>query len=300
MRLLRYRDSDGTHLGTLHNQQVVDLTGLSGQGSGPRLTDDMLSVIEMGDDGLNQIRHLLQGSLDQFTNQLDSIELLAPLQPPRENIMAIGHNYQAHVEEQSKKRGEAIGRPTVFTKAQSSVTGPHANIPIDEHVTKMVDWEGELGVIVGRGGINIAADQALHHVFGYTVVNDLSARDVQYGWGGQYFKGKSLDSFCPMGPWIVTADEIPDPQTLRVQTRVNGESKQDGNTADMIFPVAEIIAQLSLGMTLLPGNLIATGTPSGVGYARSPQEFLHPGDVLETEITGIGVLRNCMVVANAR
>lgn len=297
MRLLRYRAPDGNHLGILHNQQVVDLTGLSGEGSEPRLTDDMISVIEMGDQGLNRIRHLLQGQIDRFTRQLESVELLAPLQPPRENVMAIGHNYQAHVDEQSKKRGEKIGRPTVFTKAQSTVTGPRSEITIDEQVTKMVDWEGELGVIIGSQGVNISADQALGHVFGYTVLNDLSARDIQYGWGSQYFKGKSLDGFCPMGPWIVTADEIPNPQGLRVQTRVNGDSKQDGNTADMIFPVVEIIAQISLGMTLVPGNLIATGTPDGVGYARTPQEFLHPGDILETEISDIGTIRNRMVAA---
>lgn len=300
MRLLRYRDTDGVHLGALHHEQVVDLTAISNQDSGPRLTDDMLSLIEMGDEGLRRIGRLLQGSVDGFTCELGAIELLAPLQPPRENVMAIGHNYQAHVAEQSKKRGEKIGRPTVFTKAQSAITGPRADIPIDEQVTQMVDWEGELGVVIGREGINIAADQALGYVFGYTVVNDLSARDVQYGWGGQYFKGKSLDGFCPMGPWIVTADEISDPQRLSVQTRVNGDIKQDGNTADMIFPIAEIIAQLSLGMRLLPGNLIASGTPDGVGYARTPQEFLHPGDILETEISNIGVLRNQMVAAKGR
>ncbi len=297
MRLLRFRDDQGAHLGALHNEQIIDLTGLADAESGERLTDDMLAVIDMGEQGLGLIRRLLDGDTSKFARVLESVEILAPLQPPRSNILAIGHNYQAHVEEQSKKRGEEIGRPTVFTKAQSTVSGPHAGIPIDEHVTQMVDWEGELGVIIGRSGINITPEQALGYVFGYTVVNDISARDVQYGWGGQYFKGKSLDGFCPMGPYIVTADEIPDPQRLRVQTRVNGETKQDGNTADMIFPVAEIIAQLSLGMTLMPGNLIATGTPQGVGYARTPQEFLHPGDVLETEIEGIGVMRNRMVAA---
>lgn len=298
MRLLRYRDDIGIRLGVLHDEHVVDLTRLSETDGGPRFTDDMLSVIASGAAGIGRIRRLLESASSEVSRPLDAVEILAPLQPPRENVFAIGHNYRAHVQEQSKKRGEAIGRPTVFTKAQSSITGPRAEIPIDERVTQMVDWEGELGVVIGRQGLNIPQAQALEYVFGYTVLNDISARDVQYGWGGQFFKGKSMDGFCPTGPWIVTADEIPDPQQLRVQTRVNGETKQDGNTSDMIFPVAEIIAQLSLGMTLLPGNLIATGTPDGVGYARTPQEFLHPGDTLETEIDAIGTLRNRMVPAS--
>jgi 2,4-didehydro-3-deoxy-L-rhamnonate hydrolase len=132
-------------------------------------------------------------------------------------------------------------------------------------------------------------------VFGHTVLNDVSARDIQYNWGGQFFKGKSLDGFCSIGPYIVTADEIPDPQNLRLCCRVNGTTKQDANTRDMIFPIDELIAQLSLGMTLLPGTLIATGTPEGVGFARDPQEFLNPGDLLESEVEGIGTMRNRIV-----
>jgi 2-keto-4-pentenoate hydratase/2-oxohepta-3-ene-1,7-dioic acid hydratase in catechol pathway len=183
----------------------------------------------------------------------------------------------------------------VFTKAQTSITGPYSDVAIDRRITTQVDWEAELGVVVGRRGSNIPREQALDYVFGYTVVNDISARDVQFGWGGQFFKGKSLDGFCPTGPWIVTRDEIADPQNLRISLRVNGQTKQDANTQDMIFAVDELIAQLSLGMTLLPGSLIATGTPEGVGMARVPPEFLQPGDVMETEIEGIGVLRNRFV-----
>lgn len=299
MRLLRYQDDHGIHLGALHNGQIIDLTGLSEGDGGERLTDDMLALIDSGRQGLDRIRRLLTGDVSTFARDIQSVQVLAPLQP-QGNVLAIGHNYQAHVEEQSRKRGEEIGRPTVFTKAQTAVTGPHADVPIDDRVTQMVDWEGELGVIIGRSGVNIPAETALEHVFGYTVLNDISARDIQYGWGGQYFKGKSLDGFCPMGPYIVTADEISNPQRLRVQTRVNGQTKQDANTEDMIFPVAEIISQLSLGMTLLPGTVIATGTPQGVGYARTPQEFLRPGDILETEIDGLGLLRNRMVAAAAQ
>jgi 2-keto-4-pentenoate hydratase/2-oxohepta-3-ene-1,7-dioic acid hydratase in catechol pathway len=154
-----------------------------------------------------------------------------------------------------------------------------------------------LGVVIGRRGVNIKPADAMSHVFGYTVVNDISARDIQNGWGGQFFKGKSLDASSPVGPWVVTADEIPDVQNLRVSLRVNGEVKQDGNTRDMINSVQQLIVWLSVGMTLLPGALIATVTPDGVGFARTPPEFLKPGDLLETEVERIGVLRNRMVGA---
>jgi 2-keto-4-pentenoate hydratase/2-oxohepta-3-ene-1,7-dioic acid hydratase in catechol pathway len=149
----------------------------------------------------------------------------------------------------------------------------------------------ELGVIIGTGGKTISGKKALKHVFGYTIINDLSARDLQFR-HKQFFLGKSLDGTCPMGPWIVTADEIPDPQNLKLRCRVNGVLKQDSNTRHMIFDIPAIIETLSLGMTLEPGDIISTGTPSGVGFARTPPEFLKPGDTLECEIEGIGVLRN--------
>jgi 2-keto-4-pentenoate hydratase/2-oxohepta-3-ene-1,7-dioic acid hydratase in catechol pathway len=185
----------------------------------------------------------------------------------------------------------------VFTKAQTAVAGPYEEIPIDPNVSEKIDWEAELGVVIGKRGINITAQDAMSHVFGYTVVNDVSARDIQNGWGGQFFKGKSLDKYCPMGPWVVTADEIPDPQRLRLTLKVNGVVKQDGNTQDMIYPIGQLVVWLSIGMTLLPGNLIATGTPDGVGFARNPPEFLKAGDVMETEVESVGVLRNKMVAA---
>jgi 2-keto-4-pentenoate hydratase/2-oxohepta-3-ene-1,7-dioic acid hydratase in catechol pathway len=153
----------------------------------------------------------------------------------------------------------------------------------------------ELAVVIGPGGKDWSEAEALDHVFGYMVVNDVSAREVQNQHGGQFFKGKSLDGFCPSGPWIVTADEIPDPQELHLQTRVNGVVKQDSVTTDMIFPVTQILAELSAGMTLEPGDIIATGTPSGVGMGRTPKEWLHPGDVVEVEVERIGTLRNKVV-----
>ena len=155
-----------------------------------------------------------------------------------------------------------------------------------------MDWEVELGVVLGAGGKNIPRAEALEHVFGYTVINDVSARDVQSGHGGQFFKGKSLDGCCPMGPWVVTRDEVPDPHHLGLRCRVNDVVKQEATTAELIFDIPAIIEWLSLGLTLLPGDIIATGTPAGVGFARQPPEFLRPGDTVECEVDGIGVIRN--------
>jgi 2-keto-4-pentenoate hydratase/2-oxohepta-3-ene-1,7-dioic acid hydratase in catechol pathway len=183
-------------------------------------------------------------------------------------------------------------RPVFFTKATTTVNGPYADIPFDDNVSVQIDWEAELAVVIGRQGKNIARDQAMEYVFGYTVVNDISARDIQSAHGGQFFKGKSLDGACPMGPWIVTREAVPDPHNLPVRCHVNGVLKQDSTTAEFIFTVPELIEWLSRGMTLLPGDVIATGTPSGVGFARNPPEYLKPGDVVETEVQGVGALRN--------
>ena len=210
-------------------------------------------------------------------------------------MLAIGRNYAKHAAEAAQARGAEPAPPTIFTKAITTIAGPHADIPFDAGVSEQIDWEVELGVVIGRRGANIARERALDHVFGYTVVNDVTARDIQSGWGGQFFKGKSLDGSCPCGPWVVTPDEMTDPQDLRLRLSVNGELKQDASTRDMIYPVDALISWLSIGMTLLPGMLIATGTPEGVGFARQPPEFLRPGDLVEAEIEGIGTLRNRIV-----
>ncbi len=187
--------------------------------------------------------------------------------------------------------------PTIFTKAITSITGPYDDIAIDPSISDKLDWEVELGVVIGRPGANITRRDAMDHVFGYFVLNDVSARDIQNGWGGQFFKGKSLDRSCPTGPWVVTKDEVPDPGKLALRLTLNGVVKQDSNTEDMIHPVDAIIEWSSMGMTLLAGALIATGTPDGVGFARTPPEYLKAGDVMETEVAGIGVLRNRIVPA---
>ena len=227
---------------------------------------------------------------------LSSVRVLAPIPRPRKNVFCVGWNYVEHFEEGAKMRvgpvQELPAHPTFFTKAVTAVNGPYDRIPLHAGVTEKVDWEVELGVIIGRGGKNITEADAMKHVFGYTVINDVSAREVQRKHGQQWMKGKSLDGHCPMGPWIVTADEVKDWANLDVTTRVNGVVKQNSNTRHMHFKVPRIIAELSAGLTLEPGDIISTGTPAGVGHARTPPEFLKAGDLLETEVRGIGMLRN--------
>ena len=232
-------------------------------------------------------------SKDKF--DLKSVRLLAPIPRPRKNVFCVGWNYLEHFKEGEKTRAQKVElpeHPALFTKAPTAVIGPYDPIPRDERVSERWDWEVELGVIVGPGGKNIAEADAMKHVFGYTVVNDVSVRDLQRRHGGQWFKGKTVDGTCPMGPWIVTADEIANPHALALSCRVNGAVKQDSNTSYMYFKIPRILAELSLGLTLEAGDVISTGTPAGVGHARTPPEFLKPGDLLETEVAGIGTLRN--------
>jgi 2-keto-4-pentenoate hydratase/2-oxohepta-3-ene-1,7-dioic acid hydratase in catechol pathway len=203
------------------------------------------------------------------------------------------------MEETARARGREVKIPEVpvfFTKATTTVNGPRDPIYWDRSVTGQVDYEAELGVVIGVKGKNIPRAKALSHVFGFTVTNDISARDLQMK-HHQWFKGKSLDGFCPMGPWIVTADEFGDPQSKRISLRVNGVVKQNSTTAAMIFPVDVILEFLSKGTTLEPGDVICTGTPEGVGLGRTPPEYLQDGDLVETEIEGIGVLQNRLVAS---
>jgi len=303
MRLLMFEHGNGRRLGVLaagRSDTVIDLAELAkASGSAPPPAD-LMALIDAGDAGLASVKQLLAklkpSAGSPVTRQLDKVKLLAPLDPPRGNVIAIGRNYAKHAAETAAK-GEKPKPPTVFSKAITSITGPHEDIPIDPGVSEEIDWEVELGVVIGKAGVNITREDALKHVFGYTVINDVTARDIQSDWGGQYFKGKSLDSSCPSGPWVVTPDEVEDPQALSLRLTVNGTLKQDGTTSEMIHPVASIISWVSVGMTLLPGMMIATGTPDGVGFARKPPEFIHVGDVVEAEVEGIGTLRNKFVAA---
>ena len=232
----------------------------------------------------------LYGDLKETTETLPVHKWLAPVDPV--NIYCIGLNYRAHAEETGAPIPE---QPVIFMKPTTALTHPGEPIPLPaccEHGPE-VDYEAELTVVIGRAAKNVPVDRALEHVLGYTCANDISARRWQkQGGGGQWVRGKSFDGFCPLGPVLVTADEIPDPQALRVRCLRNGETMQDGRTSDMIFTVAELIAHLSRDTTLLPGTLILTGTPPGVGFARTPPVFLADGDLVQVEIEGIGRLEN--------
>ena len=216
-------------------------------------------------------------------------ELVAPLQPGK--IVAIGLNYLDHIRESKLSQPE---QPLVFAKFPSSVTGPNDPIVVDLELTTQVDWEVELGVIVRRQMRNVPVGAALDYVFGYTVGNDVSARDVQFS-ESQWTRGKSFDTFCPIGPVVVTPDEIPDPQVLALRTRVNGEVMQDSSTAEMLFGVAELLAFCSRSFRLEPGDLLLTGTPWGCGYFMDPPRALEIGDIVECEVERIGVLRNAVI-----
>ncbi len=221
---------------------------------------------------------------------VDSFVLAAPVRPGK--VVAIGLNYQDHIAETGL---DVPSQPLVFAKFPSSVIGPTDAIVIDSALTERVDWEVELAVVIGRRMRNVAAGEALDHVFGYTVANDVSARDVQFG-VVQWVRGKSFDSFCPIGPVVVTADELPDPQALALRTRVNGEVVQDSSTSLMLFGVAELLEFCSRSFTLEPGDLLLTGTPWGCGEFMAPRRSLDGGDLVECAVEGIGALRNPVIL----
>lgn len=219
--------------------------------------------------------------------------LRAPILRPRKNVFCVGRNYIEHVAEGDRAAGretEVPKYPQFFTKPPTAVIGPDETVPSYAAITRVLDYEVELALIIGRPGADITAERAFEHIFGYTVANDITARDLQRR-HGQWFKGKGLDRSCPLGPWIVPADEIAAPPDLRISLTVNGETRQDSRTSQLIFDIPTIIATLSQGLTFETGDIIATGTPSGVGYAMTPPCVLAPGDVIEATVEGIGTLR---------
>lgn len=257
---------------------------------------DMIDFIASGAEGLAFAARVAVTGKGHYG--LDEVELHAPIMRPRKNIFCVGWNYLEHFNEGAATRKvqvELPDRPTFFTKAPTSANGPFADVPLHTGVTGKLDWEVELGIVIGRRGINIPAASAMDHIYGYTAINDVSAREVQRQHGQQWFKGKSLDGSCPMGPWLATRDEIADPGALDLVCRVNGVVKQQSNTKHMYFKIPRIIEELSAGLTLEAGDVICTGTPSGVGHARTPPEFMQPGDVMETYVEGIGTMRNRIV-----
>jgi 2-keto-4-pentenoate hydratase/2-oxohepta-3-ene-1,7-dioic acid hydratase in catechol pathway len=271
-------------------RRVIDIPAALGP---DEATASVLGLVRSGPAMLGRLR-ALASSPPTNSLALADVKLHAPIPRPAKNVFCVGWNYLEHFEEGAKKlqdNRELPKFPVFFSKAPTAVNGPYDNVPFHAHVSTSLDWEAELGVVIGTGGKDIAEGDAMRHIWGYTVINDVSWRDIQRRHGGQWHKGKSLDGSCPMGPWIVTADSL-DPTNLRIGCRVNGVSKQDSNTKFLYFKLPRLIAELSAGMTLEPGDIISTGTPEGVGFARTPPEFMKPGDLMETEIEGIGVLRN--------
>ena len=314
MRLVTFRDESGVHLGALRGDTVVALDAVApapGSDVGKvtfqyqgevvvldSVAPDMLTLIDGGQELLDKARSALERA--EIVRQVRDVRLMAPIPRPRQNIVCLGMNYVAHAIESDRAKGrepKLPEHPVFFTKAVTSVCGPDDEIPLDPRVTKELDYEVELAYIVGRTAKNIDRADALSYIFGYTIINDVSAREVQTK-HQQFFKGKSLDRSCPMGPWIVTADEIPDPAGLGLRLRLNGETRQDSTVGDLIFDIPTTLAVLSLGQTVEPGTVISTGTPSGVGMGRTPPEYMRPGDVMEAEVDRIGVLRNRVVAAN--
>lgn len=296
MKLATCRHDSEAHLAVVQGDSILLPASCPGW---PREIDSLLQVIDQSDRLLPQLCELVRQTPREQWVALASVKLVSPIPRPRQNMMCLGWNYMDHVEETTRKIVEAPKLPKypiVFTKSVSSMNGPYSDIPVDTAVSDKMDWEVELGVIIGKGGRGIRHEEALQHVFGYTVINDVSARDLQKR-HKQFFIGKSLTGACPMGPWVVTADDIPDPQTLNLMCRVNGVVKQDSNTKYQIFDIATVIETLSRSMSLEPGDIIATGTPSGVGYVRTPPEYLFPGDVVECEIESIGTIRNTVTAA---
>jgi 2,4-didehydro-3-deoxy-L-rhamnonate hydrolase len=280
MRLVTFDAGDGPRPGIVSDDRIVDVSSLY-----PSVND----IVEGGAAAVERLRN--DGG--SGGPRVDDVELLAPIVP--RNIFCVGWNYTKHFEEGAAKRDEKLpDHPAFFSKSSGALIGPGDDIPSHKDVTASLDYEVELTVVLGERGRDIAPGDALDHVFGYTVGNDVSAREVQRRHGGQWLKGKSLDGFCPLGPWIVTRDEIPDPQELEVSTRVNGEERQRSKTDRMIFEVADLISRLSEGMTLGPGDVLLTGTPEGVGMGMEPPRYLSPGDVIECEVSSIGVLRNAV------
>jgi 2-keto-4-pentenoate hydratase/2-oxohepta-3-ene-1,7-dioic acid hydratase in catechol pathway len=289
-RLATITDAQGPRVGAvLEEGRVLDLCA-----AGLAAAADMVGLIEAGPEAWAQAKRLAAQPPPGAVLPLVAVRLLAPIPRPRRNVFCVGRNYMDHVAEGDRTRGitqsEVPKYPQFFTKAPDCVIGPEETIPPHAGVTRWLDYEVELALVIGREGRDIPRERALDHVFGWTIGNDVTGRDLQRR-HGQWFKGKSLDRSCPLGPWIVPAEEL-DALATGIRLWVNGEKRQDSHTSKMIFDVREIIHQLSLGFTLKPGDVVLTGTPEGVGYAMQPPRTLQPGDVVECEIDGIGRLRN--------
>jgi 2-keto-4-pentenoate hydratase/2-oxohepta-3-ene-1,7-dioic acid hydratase in catechol pathway len=287
MRLLSHLADGEERLAVAVNEgTAVDVADLLGDGPWT-----MARLLTDASGALETVRRALDGDPGSAAQPIASLRLLAPVRPAK--IIAVGRNYREHAAEESAALPSA---PLLFAKFPSSVVGDGATITWSAALTAEVDYEAELAVVIGRHARNVPIEEALDHVLGYSCLNDVSARDLQVS-DGQWTRAKSLDTFCPMGPWLVTVDEVPDPGALRVHCRVNGEPRQDASTAELVHGVAELISYCSRSFTLEPGDVIATGTPGGVGAFREPPVFLADGDTVQVEIERVGTLTNrCRVV----
>lgn len=308
LRLLTFACPGAIRLGALEGDDVVDLDRAH-----PELPAALADLVAAGEPALELARAAAAeitarceaaGGRAELARRgkiypLAAVRVLAPFPRPRRNIICVGRNYLKHAEEGARARGEQFKPPEYpefFTKPPNAVVGHEGVFPLDDQVTQRLDYEAELAVVIGRHGRNIPRERAYEYVFGYTVANDLSAREVQRR-HGQWFKGKALDHSCPLGPVVVPHGDLGDPQRLDLRLRVNAETRQHANTKDMTWAVPDILFWLSRGTTLEPGDIILTGTPEGVGSGRTPPSFLKPGDVVEAEIEGIGTLRTHIVAA---
>jgi 2-keto-4-pentenoate hydratase/2-oxohepta-3-ene-1,7-dioic acid hydratase in catechol pathway len=294
MKLTSFEVNGKAAYGVVEGEYVIDLLSLS-KSYGEALPQSVLEGIECGEEFLVKAAELLRFARSEnvagpHMYTLQEVNWLPPIPFVKRNIMCVGKNYREHAIEMGSEK-DIPENIMIFTKATSTVIGHEQMVPAHDDVTSELDYEGELAVVIGKKGKDITPDEAMDHVFGYTIVNDLTARDLQKK-HGQFFIGKSLDFTCPIGPYIVTKKEVEDPHQLMIRTSVNGEIRQSSSTDLMIFKIPDIISILSKGMTLEPGDIIATGTPAGVGKGFKPPRFLKAGDRIQIEVEGIGILTN--------
>lgn len=297
MKLLTYKTKETEpRLGFIHNNQVIDMEDFGDISNFP-LPNDILELIDMGFEIIAEITELVAETPDNFFEEiayeLDEVTFLAPIEKPRKNIIGIGLNYTEHVAESARTldtTGKLPTKPIIFSKPPTTVTATNTEILKNTKLTEQLDWEVELAVVIGKKGKYVPKADAMDYVFGYTVINDISARDCRRE--GQWIVSKGQDTFAPMGPILVTKDEIENPHNLNLSLKVNGVEKQNSNTKFLLFNINDLIEDLSIVFTLEPGDIIATGTPAGVGAGRNPQEWLYDGDVVEATVEEIGTIVN--------
>lgn len=297
MKLATYKTSDSEpRLGFLHNNAIVDMEDFGEVCNFP-LPNDMLELIDMGFEVIAEINDLIENTaseqIAEVSYSLEEVTLLAPIQKPRKNIIGIGLNYTEHVAESARTldtTGKLPQKPIIFSKPPTTVTGPNTDVLLNTKLTQQLDYEVELAVIMAKKAKYISPENALDYVFGYSVINDISARDCRRE--GQWIVSKGQDTFAPMGPYLVTKDEIENPHNLNLSLKLNGVEKQNSNTKLLLFNINALIEDLSTVFTLEAGDIIATGTPAGVGAGRNPQEWMKDGDVMECFVEGIGTLIN--------